>query len=96
LRIEREHRNGDDPTCPVRVPEVVHAGECAMSSRGRERRHLVAQPGYQQLRHGHAGPHEIYDGYCREFQHKAKIGGRTEQVWGTACRSPDRAWQVIN
>jgi surface antigen len=39
---------------------------------------------------------EAYDGYCREFQHKAKIGGRTEQVWGTACRSPDGAWQVVN
>jgi surface antigen len=36
------------------------------------------------------------DGYCREFQHKAKIGGRNEQVWGTACRTPDGSWQVIN
>jgi surface antigen len=39
---------------------------------------------------------ETADGYCREFQHKAKIGGRTEEVFGTACRSPDGAWQVIN
>jgi surface antigen len=33
--------------------------------------------------------------YCREFQHKARIGDRTEQVFGTACRSPDGAWQVL-
>lgn len=39
---------------------------------------------------------ETAGGYCREFQHKAKIGGRTEEVYGTACRSPDGAWQVIN
>jgi surface antigen len=39
---------------------------------------------------------ETAGGYCREFQHKARIGGRNEQVWGTACRSPDGAWQVIN
>jgi surface antigen len=40
--------------------------------------------------------YETAGGYCREFQHNAKIGGRTEQVWGTACRSPDGSWQVIN
>ena len=40
--------------------------------------------------------YETADGYCREFQHKAKIGGRTEQVYGTACRSADGQWQVIN
>jgi surface antigen len=40
--------------------------------------------------------YETAGGYCREFQHKAKIGGRTEQVWGTACRSDDGSWQVIN
>jgi surface antigen len=40
--------------------------------------------------------YETADGYCREFQHKAKIGGRTEQVYGTACRSADGQWQAIN
>ena len=40
--------------------------------------------------------YETYGGYCREFQHKAKIGGKTEQVYGTACRSADGQWQVIN
>jgi surface antigen len=39
---------------------------------------------------------ETADGYCREFQHKAKVGGRNEEVWGTACRSPDGSWQVTN
>jgi surface antigen len=40
--------------------------------------------------------YETAGGYCREFQHKARIGGRNEQVYGTACRSADGAWQVIN
>src|SRR5918996_1347873 len=41
--------------------------------------------------------YEAYGGsYCREFQHKARIGGKTEQVYGTACRSDDGQWQVIN
>jgi surface antigen len=40
--------------------------------------------------------YETAGGYCREFQHKAKIGGRNEQVYGTACRSADGAWQVVN
>jgi surface antigen len=34
--------------------------------------------------------------YCREFQHKAKIGGETQQVYGTACRTDDGQWQVVN
>jgi surface antigen len=34
--------------------------------------------------------------YCREFTHKAMIGGRTEHVYGTACRAPDGQWAVVN
>jgi surface antigen len=40
--------------------------------------------------------YETADGYCREFQHKAKIGGRIEEIYGTACRDPNGGWQVIN
>jgi surface antigen len=32
--------------------------------------------------------------YCREYQTFATIGGRQEQVYGTACRQPDGSWQV--
>jgi surface antigen len=49
--------------------------------------------------YGTVTPVETYEtagGYCREFQHKAKIGGRNEQVYGTACRGPDGQWQVVN
>jgi surface antigen len=38
---------------------------------------------------GAAGP-------CREYTMDAIIGGRTEQVYGTACRQPDGSWQVVN
>ncbi len=32
--------------------------------------------------------------YCREFQQKIVVGGKTEQAVGTACRNPDGTWQV--
>lgn len=35
-------------------------------------------------------------GPCREYTMDAIIGGRTEQVYGTACRQPDGSWQVSN
>jgi surface antigen len=30
--------------------------------------------------------------YCREYQTDAIIGGRRQQVYGTACRQPDGSW----
>jgi surface antigen len=52
---------------------------------------------------GHYGsvtPVETYETasgtYCREFQHQAQIGGRTRDVYGTACRTPDGQWQMVN
>jgi len=35
-------------------------------------------------------------GPCREYTMDATIGGRTEQIYGTACRQPDGSWQVVN
>ncbi len=34
--------------------------------------------------------------YCREYITEAVISGRTEKVYGTACRQPDGAWQVVS
>ncbi len=34
--------------------------------------------------------------YCREYITEAVIGDRTEKVYGTACRQPDGAWQVVS
>ena len=31
--------------------------------------------------------------YCREYQTDAIIGGRRQQMYGTACRQPDGSWQ---
>jgi surface antigen len=51
---------------------------------------------------GHYGsvtPIETYEtaggAYCREFQHQAQIGGRSRDVYGTACRTPDGQWQAV-
>jgi len=34
--------------------------------------------------------------YCREFLQEVSIGGRKEEAYGTACRQPDGAWEVIS
>jgi surface antigen len=33
--------------------------------------------------------------YCREFQQTVVVGGKTSKAYGTACRQPDGAWEVI-
>ncbi|MCH8091895.1 MAG: glycine zipper 2TM domain-containing protein [Proteobacteria bacterium] len=33
--------------------------------------------------------------YCREYITEAVVGGRTEKVYGTACRQPDGAWELM-
>jgi surface antigen len=62
-----------------------------------------ASTGWQNPDSGHSGsvtPTYTYQAaggeYCREFTHKATIGGRSERVYGTACRSPDGQWAVVN
>jgi len=40
---------------------------------------------------------ETNDGrYCREYTSTAVIAGNTEQTYGTACRQPDGAWQLMS
>jgi surface antigen len=34
-------------------------------------------------------------GPCREYTLDATIGGKTEQIYGTACRQPDGSWLVV-
>ncbi len=33
--------------------------------------------------------------YCREFQNKITVGGKTQNGYGTACRQPDGSWQIV-
>lgn len=33
--------------------------------------------------------------YCREFQQEITVGGQRQQGFGTACRQPDGAWQIV-
>lgn len=47
---------------------------------------VVPMPGYQD-RNGR---------YCREYQTTAMIGGRPQQLYGTACRQPDGSWQQVD
>ena len=36
------------------------------------------------------------DRYCREYTTDTTIAGRTEEVYGTACRNTDGSWQIVN
>lgn len=33
---------------------------------------------------------------CREFTVNGNVGGKKEQIYGTACRQPDGSWRVVN
>lgn len=33
---------------------------------------------------------------CREYTMKAVVGGRPDDVYGTACRQPDGSWKIVN
>lgn len=33
--------------------------------------------------------------YCREFTQTIKVGGQSQQGYGTACRQPDGTWKII-
>jgi surface antigen len=35
-------------------------------------------------------------GPCREYTMKAFIGGKHEEIYGTACRQADGSWRVMN
>jgi surface antigen len=39
---------------------------------------------------------ETAQGPCREYTMEALIGGRREQVYGTACRQADGSWKIQN
>ena len=38
---------------------------------------------------------ETAQGPCREYSLEAVIGGKTEQIYGEACRQADGSWKII-
>ncbi|HEC16632.1 MAG TPA: glycine zipper 2TM domain-containing protein [Sedimenticola sp.] len=40
--------------------------------------------------------YESASGPCRDYETEAVIGGRSEVVYGTACRQPDGTWRATN
>jgi len=46
---------------------------------------------YRPVRDGHSG----HGKYCREFVTTATVNGKTERVYGTACRQPNGTWYAI-
>ncbi len=39
--------------------------------------------------------YETAEGPCREFTMDAIIGGRKQEIYGTACRQPDGSWKIV-
>lgn len=37
----------------------------------------------------------VHPGPCREYTVDAVVGGRTEKVYGTACRQSDGSWKAV-
>ena len=37
----------------------------------------------------------VAEGPCREFTMDAQVGGKTQQIYGTACRQADGSWKII-
>jgi surface antigen len=62
------------------------------------------QPAYQQPPYEEEGQLSLGQSFsnpntgelCREFQHRAKVGGRIQQVYGTACQQRDGTWKVVS
>ncbi len=40
--------------------------------------------------------YESTQGPCREYTVDARVGGRPETIYGTACRQPDGTWRTSN
>ena len=34
--------------------------------------------------------------YCREYQTETQVGGKTQQMYGRACRQPDGSWKIVS
>jgi surface antigen len=64
----------------------------------------IGQPAYWHNNHSGANYEVVptknvtVDGnqYCREYRTVANIGGKKQQVYGTACRQPDGSWQAVS
>jgi surface antigen len=39
--------------------------------------------------------YQVQDGYCREYTSTATVAGRSQTIYGTACRQPDGSWQIV-
>jgi surface antigen len=33
--------------------------------------------------------------YCREYTQTIRVGGKTQEGFGTACRQPDGSWKIV-
>lgn len=38
--------------------------------------------------------YQVNNMYCREYHHIMTVGGKQQQIYGTACRQPDGTWKV--
>lgn len=34
--------------------------------------------------------------YCREYQQKVTVAGKTQSAFGQACRQPDGSWKIVS
>jgi surface antigen len=49
--------------------------------------------------HYHVRPtrtYYVHEQPCREYTTRAEIGGKSEQIYGKACRQADGSWRVVS
>lgn len=74
----------NDKLCVDQAMEYAPDG-ARITWTGDERQYTVIPKGTYQDREGN---------YCREYTMDAQVSGRTQQVYGTACRQPDGSWRM--
>lgn len=79
-----------DDTDRMRTVQALESGRSGVPSTWRNpdtgyQYSVVPQPAYQTAQ----GP-------CREYTMNTTIGGRPQQVHGTACRQADGSWRALN
>jgi surface antigen len=80
--------DAQDRACVGRTLETVPTGQ------------TVAWANPDSGAHYRATPRRTYQTdsgrYCREYTTQARVGGRQQQVYGTACRQPDGSWEIVS
>lgn len=79
--------DGNDRARTAQVFETVPTGQSSQWVNPDTRNQFTVTP---------TRTYETAGAPCREYTMRAVVGGRPDDVYGTACRQPDGSWKVMN